>query len=99
MSHGHLLPISTPLAIPMAAPALAQTTSAQPTGTSAITASLGGTTTRCTAGSTSYMTGNHQIRAGKLIGSSVHIDQHQVVGSINELLPDQNHDQSSGATS
>jgi sporulation protein YlmC with PRC-barrel domain len=37
------------------------------------------------------MTTNNQVRVSKLIGSTVYNDQHQNIGSIDELLLDQNH--------
>jgi sporulation protein YlmC with PRC-barrel domain len=39
----------------------------------------------------SYVTADQQIRASKLIGSSVYNDQKEKIGSIDELLVDQHH--------
>lgn len=38
------------------------------------------------------MTRDQQIRASKLIGSAVYNEQHQNIGSIDDLLLGQNHD-------
>jgi sporulation protein YlmC with PRC-barrel domain len=45
------------------------------------------------------MTADQQLRASKLIGSSVYNDQHEKIGSVDELLLDQNHDVTSAVLS
>jgi sporulation protein YlmC with PRC-barrel domain len=45
------------------------------------------------------MTSDQQIRASKLIGSTVYNDQHQKIGSIDDLLLNQRHDVSSAVLS
>jgi sporulation protein YlmC with PRC-barrel domain len=52
--------------------------------------------TRSTA---TYITADQQVRASKLIGSSVYNDQKQKIGSIDELLVGQNHDVDSAVLS
>ena|ERR1700761_6262680 len=66
------------------------------TGTTGMT---GSTASSSTANSTSYMTSDDQIRASKLIGSSVYNDQKQSVGSIDELLMDNHHNVTSAVLS
>jgi sporulation protein YlmC with PRC-barrel domain len=118
MSNRTLLPMSTALALLMAVPVMAQTTTAPATapgmGTSHTVTTPGttmGTTTGMTSGtagpgassstanSTSYLTSDDQIRASKLIGSSVYNDQKQSVGSIDELLMDSHHNVTSAVLS
>jgi sporulation protein YlmC with PRC-barrel domain len=45
------------------------------------------------------MTADQQLRASKLIGSSVYNEQHEKIGSVDELLLDQNHDVTSAVLS
>jgi len=42
--------------------------------------------------SPTYVTADQQMRASKVIGSSVYNDQKQKIGSVDELLMNQNHD-------
>jgi sporulation protein YlmC with PRC-barrel domain len=39
-----------------------------------------------------YLTGDNDVRASKVIGASVYNDHDQKIGTIDELLMDQNHD-------
>src|ERR1700744_5297964 len=112
MSNRNLLPMATALALLMAAPVMAQTTTAPATAPgvgmgASHTATTPGTTTgmtgstasSSTANSNTYMTSDDQIRASKLIGSSVYNDQKQSVGSIDELLMDEHHNVTSAVLS
>jgi sporulation protein YlmC with PRC-barrel domain len=76
------------------APATAPGTGTSGMGTSHTVATpgmTGSTASSSTANSTTYLTSDDQIRASKLIGSSVYNDQNQSVGSIDELLMDNHH--------
>jgi sporulation protein YlmC with PRC-barrel domain len=84
MSNRRILPLSAALAMLLAAPVMAQTTSSPATMSPAATSPA-------TASSSSYMTNGGQIRASKLIGGSVYNDQHQSIGSIDDLLMDGSH--------
>ncbi len=71
----------------VAAPVLAQTMTSPSTPPR-----VGGTDRTTVTGGTNYVTADQQLRASKLIGSSVYNDQQQKIGSIDELLVDKNHD-------
>jgi len=87
----------------VAAPVLAQTMSSPSTSSSApsdtgpaataITspARPPAATTTAAASNPGYVTADQQLRASKLIGSSVYNEQHQKIGSVDELLIDQTH--------
>jgi sporulation protein YlmC with PRC-barrel domain len=66
---------------PAATPPMTPATPPMTRSTSAATGSASG----------SYVTADQQIRASKLIGSSVYNDQKEKIGSIDELLVDQHH--------
>ncbi len=87
MSNRRILPLSAALAMLLAAPVMAQTTSSPATMSHATTAPAA----TSPASSSSYMTNGGQIRASKLIGGSVYNDQHQSIGSIDDLLMDGSH--------
>ena len=110
MSNRYLLPMSTALALLMAAPVMAQTTTApatapgleasHSTATPGTTSGMTGSAASSrTANSATYLTSDDQIRASKLIGSSVYNDQDQSVGSIDELLMDNHHNVTSAVLS
>ena len=110
MSKRYILLASTTAAMLMAGPVLAQTSGTRAPATSpAVTSpshmtpapATGAVTTGKTtmADDTTYMTADQKLRASKLIGSSVYNDQNQKIGSIDELLVDQNHDITSAVLS
>jgi sporulation protein YlmC with PRC-barrel domain len=70
---------------PAATPPMTPATPPMTRSTSAATGSASDSS------SGSYVTADQQIRASKLIGSSVYNDQKEKIGSIDELLVDQHH--------
>jgi sporulation protein YlmC with PRC-barrel domain len=105
MSYRNLLPISAAFAMFLATPLMAQTATTPPTTPGMGTSHSSSMTTNSpvaagtTSSTSSFETSDDQIRASKLIGSSVYNDQHQTVGSIDELLMDQNHNVTSAVLS
>jgi sporulation protein YlmC with PRC-barrel domain len=88
------------LSLALAAPAFAQTTMNNTAASPGATPPAASTTTHTGAsmlGSNSgsnavYMTGDNNVRASKVIGASVYNDHDQKIGTIDELLMNQNHD-------
>jgi sporulation protein YlmC with PRC-barrel domain len=96
MSNRYSIPTAIALSAMIATPVLAQMTSpSSPTMPSkTITSPMTpptATDMRSTASQT-YVTADQQVRVSKVIGSSVYNDQKQKIGSIDELLMNQNHD-------
>jgi sporulation protein YlmC with PRC-barrel domain len=79
----------------LAAPAFAQSPSTAPTTRSATTPTSSAGSAATTGSShdseSIYLTADQHLRTSKLLGSSVYNDQKQKIGSIDELLLDQNH--------
>jgi sporulation protein YlmC with PRC-barrel domain len=80
------------LSAALAVPALAQSTApnnapAAPT----MHATTASTDSSATTNST-YMTGDRDVRASKVIGASVYNDHDEKIGTVDELLMDPNHD-------
>lgn len=82
-------------------PVLAQTTgaspAAQPSGATSSHTTTTTTTTRpattpsaSTASSSKYFTADHQVRVSKVVGTSVYNDQNQSIGSIDDMLMNDN---------
>jgi sporulation protein YlmC with PRC-barrel domain len=83
---------SSPPSSPSVPPATAAApSSTSPAATPAMTPATRSTSAASNTSSGSYVTADQQIRASKLIGSSVYNDQKEKIGSIDELLVDQNH--------
>jgi len=90
------------LSAALAAPAFAQTTNNAATNNAATTAPATmapATPSASTMGSTSgdagrstYLTGNQDVRASKVIGASVYNEHDQKIGTVDELLMNPNHD-------
>jgi sporulation protein YlmC with PRC-barrel domain len=92
---------SSPSTPPAAAPAPSSTSPAATTPMTPAAPPMTRSTSAATGSvsSTSYVTADQQIRASKLIGSSVYNDQKEKIGSIDELLVGQNHDVTSAVLS
>jgi sporulation protein YlmC with PRC-barrel domain len=82
-------------------PVLAQTTStspaAPPPGATSSHTTTTTTTTRpattpsaSTASSSKYFTADHQVRVSKVVGTSVYNDQNQSIGSVDDVLMNDN---------
>jgi sporulation protein YlmC with PRC-barrel domain len=96
------------LSTALAAPAFAQSTTNQNTTNPATTgpamsspatsptamgtAPRGTASTGIAAGGSTYLTGDKDVRASKVIGASVYNDHDQKIGTVDELLMAPNHD-------
>lgn len=75
----------------LAVPAFAQTTAPNNAPATPTMHTTAATSTSTTANST-YMTGDRDVRASKVIGASVYNDHNEKIGTVDELLMDPNHD-------
>jgi hypothetical protein len=84
------------LSLALAAPAFAQSTTSTtnpPAATQApMTSSTASPSMMGSSHSDTYMTGNNDVRASKVIGASVYNDHDQKIGTVDELLMNSSHD-------
>jgi sporulation protein YlmC with PRC-barrel domain len=83
------------VSLALAAPAFAQTTNNRANTANTMGSTPTATTSTSMTGSHDsdvYLTGDNDVRASKVIGASVYNDHDQKIGTIDELLMDQNHD-------